>query len=326
MTINASLCFYFNVYTSSGLNNMKDTLQRFLFENLAVRGELVHLDATWQAVLENHSYPQAVQKVLGELMSAVSLLMATLKFKGQLIAQIQGNGPVSLLVVEGSSDKTLRATASVKEDQNDFADETLQGLFGDARLVITLEPDQGERYQGIVALTGENLAAALTDYLLRSEQLDTNIWLVADEKQTAGLLIQKLPETKATRYSSNILDVSDAASDVDGWNRIQQLSLTIKDEELLNLSAEEIIHRLYHEEDIRMFDAETVSFRCSCSRERVANMLLSLGAEEVKSMIEELNKIEVACEFCNHNYSFDAIDAEQLFASNVAHPTPKTEQ
>lgn len=305
---------------------MKDTLQRFLFENLAVRGELVHLDATWQAVLENHSYPQAVQKVLGELMSAVSLLMATLKFKGQLIAQIQGNGPVSLLVVEGSSDKTLRATASVKEDQNDFADETLQGLFGDARLVITLEPDQGERYQGIVALTGENLAAALTDYLLRSEQLDTNIWLVADEKQTAGLLIQKLPETKATRYSSNILDVSDAASDVDGWNRIQQLSLTIKDEELLNLSAEEIIHRLYHEEDIRMFDAETVSFRCSCSRERVANMLLSLGAEEVKSMIEELNKIEVACEFCNHNYSFDAIDAEQLFASNVAHPTPKTEQ
>ena len=305
---------------------MKDTLQRFLFENLAVRGELVHLDATWQAVLENHNYPQAVQKVLGELMSAVSLLMATLKFKGQLIAQIQGNGPVSLLVVEGSSDKTLRATASVKEDQNDFSDATLQGLFGDARLVITLEPEQGERYQGIVALTGENLAAALTDYLLRSEQLDTNIWLVADDKQTAGLLIQKLPETKETQYSSNILNVSDAGSDVDGWNRIQQLSSTIKDEELLNLSAEEIIHRLYHEEDIRMFDAETVSFRCSCSRERVANMLLSLGAEEVKSMIEELNKIEVACEFCNHNYKFDAVDTEQLFASEVAHPTPKTEQ
>ncbi len=304
---------------------MKDTLQRFLFENLAVRGELVHLDATWQAVLENHNYPQAVQKVLGELMSAVSLLMATLKFKGQLIAQIQGNGPVSLLVVEGSSDKTLRATASVKEDQNDFADESLQGLFGDARLVITLEPEQGERYQGIVALTGENLAAALTDYLLRSEQLDTNIWLVADDKQTAGLLIQKLPETKKTQQSSNILNVSDQ-SDVDGWNRIQQLSSTIKDEELLNLSAEEIVHRLYHEEDIRMFDTEAVSFRCSCSRERVANMLLSLGAKEVKIMIEELSQIEVACEFCNHNYKFDAVDTEQLFVSNVAHPTPKTEQ
>ena len=304
---------------------MKDTLQRFLFENLAVRGELVHLDATWQAVLENHNYPQAVQKVLGELMSAVSLLMATLKFKGQLIAQIQGDGPVSLLVVEGTSDKTLRATASLKENA-DFSDGSLKGLFGEARLVITLEPEQGERYQGIVALSGENLAAALTDYLLRSEQLDTNIWLVADDKQSAGLLIQKLPGTKETRQSSNILNVSDAGSDVDGWNRIQQLSSTIKDDELLNLGAEEIIHRLYHEEDIRMFDAETVSFRCSCSRERVANMLLSLGAEEVKSMIEELSQIEVACEFCNHNYKFDAVDTEQLFASEVAHPTPKTEQ
>ena len=305
---------------------MKDTLQRFLFENLAVRGELVHLDATWQAVLENHNYPLPVQKVLGELMSAVSLLMATLKFKGQLVAQIQGNGPVSLLVVEGSSDKTLRATASFKADENEFADETLQGLFGDARLVITLEPEKGERYQGIVALSGENLAGALTDYLLRSEQLDTDIWLVADDKQTAGLLIQKLPETKATRYSSNILDVSDTGSDVDGWNRIQQLSSTIKDEELLNLSAEEIIHRLYHEEDIRMFDAETVSFRCSCSHERVAKMLLSLGAEEVKNMIEELNEIEVICEFCNHNYSFDAVDTEQLFSSEISHSAPHAEQ
>lgn len=305
---------------------MKDTLHRFLFENLAVRGELVHLDATWQAVLENHNYPLPVQKVLGELMSAVSLLMATLKFNGLLIAQIQGDGPVSLLVVEGSSDKTLRATASLKEEQNDFTDESLQGLFGDARLVITLEPEKGERYQGIVALSGENLADALTDYLLRSEQLDTDIWLVADDKQAAGLLIQKLPETKETRYSSNILDVSDAGSDVDGWNRIQQLSSTIKDEELLNLSAEEIIHRLYHEEDIRLFDAETVSFRCSCSRDRVAKMLLSLGAEEVKNMIEELNKIEVVCEFCKHNYSFDAVDTEQLFTSKIPHSAPHAEQ
>lgn len=305
---------------------MKDTLHRFLFENLAVRGELVHLDATWQAVLENHNYPLPVQKVLGELMSAVSLLMATLKFNGLLIAQIQGDGPVSLLVVEGSSDKTLRATASLREEQNDFIDESLQGLFGDARLVITLEPEKGERYQGIVALSGETLADALTDYLLRSEQLDTDIWLVADDKQSAGLLIQKLPETKETRYSSNILDVSDAGSDVDGWNRIQQLSSTIKDEELLNLSAEEIIHRLYHEEDIRLFEPETVSFHCSCSRDRVARMLLSLGAEEVKNMIEELSKIEVACEFCNHNYSFDAVDTEQLFTSKIPHSAPHTEQ
>lgn len=305
---------------------MKDTLQRFLFENLAVRGELVHLDATWQAVLERHDYPLPVQKVLGELMAAVSLLMATLKFKGQLIAQIQGDGPVKLLVVEGTSNKTLRATASCKNDT--FADDSLHGLFGDARLVITLEPEKGERYQGIVALTGENLAAALTDYLLRSEQLDTDLWLVADDKYAAGLLIQKLPDTEKVKSNSNILafDSAEENVDLDGWNRIQQLSSTIKNEELLELSAEEIIHRLYHEEDVRMFEAETISFRCSCSRERVANMLLSLGAAEVTSMIEELTNIEVACEFCNHKYSFDAVDAEQIFASDVTHQPPRTEQ
>lgn len=304
---------------------MKDTLQRFLFENLAIRGEIVHLDATWQTVLKHHDYPKPVQKVLGELMSAVSLLIATLKFKGQLIAQIQGDGPITLLVVEGTSNKTLRATANIKSGESSFSDESLQGLFGDARLVITLEPEKGERYQGIVALKGENLAGALTDYLLRSEQLDTNIWLVADENRTAGLLVQKLPETKKTR-NSNILEVSDDGNDVDGWNRILQLSSTIKDEELLELSAEEIIHRLYHEEDIRMFDAETISFLCRCSRDRVAKMLLSLGEAEVKSMLEELEKIEVACEFCNHNYSFDAVDTEQLFSSKISHIAPDKEQ
>lgn len=307
---------------------MKDTLRRFLFENLAVRGELVHLDAAWQAVLERHDYPQPVQNVLGQLMSAVSLLIATLKFDGQLIAQIQGNGPVSLLVVEGTSENTLRATASIKEGFDKFSDESLYGLVGDARLVITLEPAKGERYQGIVNLTGETLADALTDYLLRSEQLDTDLWLAADNKQAAGLLIQKLPDTEKVKSSTNIISFDSAEEniDLDGWNRIQQLSSTIKDDELLELDAEEIIHRLYHEEDVRLFEPELISFRCTCSRERVANMLRSLGAEEVQNIIEEQSKIEVACEFCNHNYSFDAVDAEQLFSSQIPHPAPQTEQ
>lgn len=306
---------------------MKDTLRRFLFENLAVRGELVHLDATWQAVLERHDYPKPVQNVLGQLMSAVSLLIATLKFKGQLIAQIQGNGPVSLLVVEGTSDKTLRATASIKEGQEDFSDNTLKGLFGDARLVITLEPKQGERYQGIVSLSGENLADALTDYLLRSEQLDTNLWLTADNKQTAGLLIQKLPETEKTKSRSNILTIDPAADnlDVDGWNRIQQLSSTIKDEELLELDADEIIHRLYHEEDVRVFEPEMISFRCSCSRERVGNMLRSLGEDEIHAILKEQETIKVACEFCMQKYVFDTVDAEQILASSIPLQTPQTE-
>ena len=305
---------------------MKDTLRRFLFEHHAVRGELVHLDASFQAVLERHDYPEPVQKVLGELMSAVILLIATLKFKGQLIAQIQGDGPVSLLVVEGSSDKTLRATAHWKDKQPELSGNNLQALFGDARLVITLDPEQGERYQGIVSLAGDTLAAALTDYLLRSEQLDTQLWLVAEGNQAAGLLIQKLPETKETQYSSNILNPSDQHDDVDAWNRIQQLSATISDQELLGLNAEEIIHRLYHEEDVRVFDAEAVSFRCSCSRDRVGNMLRSLGAEEVHDILSEKDSIEIVCEFCMQKYVYDAVDAEQLFATDIPHPAPSTEQ
>lgn len=307
---------------------MKDTLQRFLFENLAIRGELVHLDATWQAVLEQHDYQPAIKKVLGELMCAVSLLLATLKFKGQLIAQIQGDGPVSLLVVEGSSDNTLRAMASYKDKKEQLFGEGLSDLFGTAKLLITLEPDEGGRYQGIVVLSGDNLASAITDYLHRSEQLDTYIWLVTDDHQAAGLLIQKLPETHKLKQNTNFIasDSSENESDTDAWNRIYQLSATIKNDELLNLCADDIIYRLYHEENIRMFEVERISFRCRCSRERVANMLLSLGEKEVKKMLNDLPKLEVACEFCNHNYSFDAVDTHQIFSTNLAHIPPQTEQ
>jgi molecular chaperone Hsp33 len=305
---------------------MKDTLRRFLFEQHAVRGELVHLDATWQAVLERHDYPEALQNVLGEMMSAVMLLIATLKFEGQLIAQIQGKGAVSLLVVEGFSDKTLRAMANWKEDHPDLASGNLQTLFGDARLVITLDPKQGERYQGIVALSGDTLADALTDYMLRSEQLDTQLWLAADAKQCAGLLIQKLPETKESQYSSNILNMSDQPADIDAWNRIQQLSATISTDELLELSADEIIHRLYHEEDVRLFDAEPVSFRCSCSRERVGTMLRSLGPDEVHTILKKEESIEVVCEFCLQKYVYDIVDAEEIFATEIPHQAPPTEQ
>ncbi|UCE88539.1 MAG: Hsp33 family molecular chaperone HslO [Pseudomonadota bacterium] len=288
---------------------MKDTLQRFLFENAAVRGEIVHLDATWQAVLERHDYPAPLRALLGEMMAAVALLAATLKLKGRMIVQLQGSGPVSLLVVEGTSERTLRAIAH-------YSEQDLQGdlrtLLGDGRLAITLEPREGgERYQGIVDLSGDTLADALTDYLMRSEQLDTSLWLAADAQQAAGLLIQKLPGEKS-------------GADVDLWNRVQHLSATIRSEELLAVPPGEIIRRLYHEEDVRVFEAEPVCFRCSCSRERVANMLRTLGAVEVHEILAEQGAIDVACEFCNQKYNFDVVDAEQLFAAGVSPETPRT--
>ena len=286
---------------------MHDTLQRFLFEDAAIRGDLVHLDATWQAVLERHDYPEPVRNLLGEMMVAAVLLSATLKLKGRLTIQIQGEGPVSLMVVECTSDRTLRGLAHADDS---LTDGDLPTLVGQGRLAITLEPEEGlERYQSIVELTGHTLADALEHYLDSSEQLETRLWLSVDAQRAGGLLIQKLPQAETER-------------DEDAWNRIEKLSATIQPAELLGLSAREIIHRLYHEEDVRVFETEPVCFRCTCSRDRVANMLRTLGSDEVRSIIHDEGSVRVACEFCNHKYEFDAVDSEQLFATDIAHEAP----
>lgn len=289
---------------------MKDTLQRFLFENADIRGDLVHLDTSWQTVMGKHDYPPAVRALLGEMMVASVLLSATLKFKGKLTIQIVGEGPISLMVVECTSERTLRGLAHSADDINLGS---LAELVGKGRLAITLEPDQtGERYQSIVELTGNSLVDAIENYLDVSEQLETKLWFAVNDESAAGLLIQKLPDSRKVQ-------------DEDSWNRIQQLSSTIESNELLLLSAQEIIHRLYHEEDVRVFEPETVYFRCSCSRERVENMLRTLGVDEVRSVIEDEGSVDVACEFCNHKYHFDAVDAEQIFFDNVQSVNPKIE-
>lgn len=284
---------------------MRDTLQRFLFERHAIRGSRVHLDATWKAVLDRHEYPEPVKQLLGEMLSAAALLTTTLKIQGRMIMQIQGSGPLKLLVVECTNNLTLRAVAKCDDDIQVMS---LSELIGDAQLVISLEAEhQKERYQSIVELKGDSLAEALTGYLNQSDQLPTYLWLASDQQQSGGLLIQRLPETGVEK-------------DEDAWNRVHQLSNTISEQELLSLSHEELIHRLYHEEDVRVFDADPVCFRCSCSRERVANMFTTLGYDEVKDMLKEQGVLEVACEFCYHKYEFDEVDVEQLFASETPRP------
>jgi molecular chaperone Hsp33 len=281
-----------------------DTLHRFLFEHAAIRGEIVHLDTTWKTVQEHHDYPEVLRQAMGELMAAAALLSATLKLKGALILQIQGKGPVSLLVVECTGDMTMRATAK-------WTGELTQGglaeLIGEGRFVITLDPKDGKQtYQGIVPLEGGSVAEILQNYMTRSEQLETRLFLAADQQQSAGMLLQKLPEK--------------AGQDEDAWSRVSLLAATIKNEELLDLKAREILHRLFHEEDIRLFDPQPVSFQCGCSRENVANMLRMLGRDEVDSVVAEQGSVEVHCEFCNRRYGFDPVDIEQVFASDVVIP------
>jgi len=278
-----------------------DSLQRFLFEGVRVRGEIVHLDATWRAVLERHAYPETLRTAMGELMAAAALLSATLKFNGSLIMQVQGTGPVKLIVVECTSDQTMRATA--KWD-GELTASGFRELVGDGRFVITLVPaDAKQTYQGVVELKGSSVGAVLEHYMATSEQLETRLWLAADTMHAAGMLLQRMPGAPD--------------QDPDVWNRAVKLGETVTSGELLTLPARQVIHRLYHAEDIRVFEERVVSFRCSCSRERVVNMLRMLGRQEVKSILDERGAVEVNCEFCNRRYVFDPVDAEQIFAAEV---------
>lgn len=291
-----------------------DSLQRFLFEQSNVRGELVHLDDAWREVLKRHDYPPALRAVMGELMAGAVLLAATLKLKGSLILQIQGLGPVTLLVVECDGELNVRATAKWQGELEGIG---FAQMVGDGRFVITLDPrDGGQSYQGIVEVDGNSVAEVLQNYMQRSEQLATRLWLAADEQGAAGMLLQKMPGDGGHAVAEND-EGQDEDGDTDMWQRVTMLTDTLQREELLGLPAEVLIRRLYGEEDVRLFDTQHVAFSCSCSRERVARMLKMLGRDEVQSVLDEQGRAEVICEFCNRHYHFDKVDAEQVFAAEV---------
>lgn len=285
-----------------------DLLWRFLFQDAPVRGEALRLEASWQEVLKRADYPPAVQTLLGELVAACTLLTATLKFEGSIIIQAQGQGPISFLVVECTSRRELRAIAKWDADAPglEHAHPDIRKLLGDGQLVITIDPsEKKERYQGIVELTGNSVAQILEHYLQKSEQLSTRLWLSANSSYAAGLLLQELPRSDAH-----------PEIDEDMWNRLLQLASTVTKEELLEVDAATIIRRLFHEETIKVFDTEPVSFHCPCSRERVANALRIIGYSDVHELLEQQGKIESRCEFCNSMYEFDSVDVEQVFAAD----------
>ena len=282
-----------------------DVLHRFLFEDTGIRGELVHLDTSFRAALDRYDYPQPIAVLLGEALAAAALLSATIKFEGSLTLQAQGEGPVRMLVVQCDHQRHLRGLVRW-DGELPGAGAALNELFGAGRLVITIDPGRGKkRYQGVVALEEESLAVALESYFSRSEQLDTRLWLAASGERAAGMLLQRLP---------------DAPEGDEIWERLGILGATVTAEELLDLPSEELLRRLYHEEEVRLFESEPVSFRCSCSREGIETMLRSLGEGEVKGILAERGEVKVACEFCAQRYHFDAVDIERLFAADAVQP------
>ena len=300
---------------------MKDTLQKFMFENAPVRGELVEMSDTWRQVQARQEYPAPVKVLLGEMLAAAALLSANLKFNGTIVMQIHGDGPIRLLVVECDADLHLRATAKLAPDAV-IADGAglpqLVHAHGNGRFVITLDPKDKlpgqQAYQGIVPLDGDNVATVIENYMLRSEQLDTKLWLAADQDVSRGLLLQKLPKEGGTIGPTNHPDNPD---DLETWNRSVMLASTLKNEELLSIDIKTLMHRLFWEETIRIFEPRHPSFHCSCTREKVGNMLKILGQAEIDSALEELGNIDVNCDFCGQRYNFDKVDCAQLFASDA---------
>ena len=283
--------------------NHADIRTRFIFDDMPVRGLHVRLENVWKHIVGQKHYPPAIRRALGELLAAGTLLSGNLKTDGTLIVQVQGQGRLKMLVVEATSDQTVRATARWDETAEINDDESLTDLLGsNSVFVLTLQPKDAEPWQGVVPLEGGSIAQMLINYTKRSEQLDTQIVLASSDDACGGLLVQRLPETEP-----------DAAS----WEHVGTLVQTLTPEELSELDAQHVLYRLFHETPPRVFDPESIEFACTCARGKVSDMLLMLGGEEVGGVVAEQGSIQIDCDFCHAKYVFDETDVNALFGADV---------
>lgn len=278
-----------------------DFFQRFYFESLGIRGEIVRLNESWKQTQGVTHYPAPIAALLGESLCASVLLSGTIKFQGALILQIQSAGPVKTIVAQTTHQRTIRGLAHWMPD---LTSHSFQELLPAGRLVITIQNQNHEPYQGIVAVDGHSVADTLEGYFQQSEQLPTRLWLDADNDVATGIFLQILPEKERME---------------DDWNRILHLTDTLTREELRELPSEELLYRLYHEEDLRIIEPEPVLFRCSCNRERIETVLLTLGPNEIEDILNREGAIEVHCDFCNRLYRFDKVDIGALCNDKATH-------
>ncbi|CAM5331323.1 Hsp33 family molecular chaperone HslO [Eoetvoesiella caeni] len=297
---------------------MTDQLKKYLFDDHSTRVQTVKLGNAWQTGLAHQHYPECIQRLLGELTSAAVLLASNLKFDGSLVLQLQGDGPVALIVVECSADLNIRATATLREGHAIPADGTLQSLLnahGQGRFIVVLDPNRDttdmQPYQGVVPLEGDTVAQVLELYMRNSEQLDTRIWLAADAVHSAGLLLQRLPGQGGNAAAGHDAETEST------WERAGILAATLKPAELLDLDSDAVIHRLFWEETLIAFPPQDIRWWCPCTRERVADMLRILGRDEVESILSEREHIDVSCNFCGKPYRFDAVDCAALFTQHI---------
>jgi molecular chaperone Hsp33 len=291
---------------------MSELRQRFYIENCPVRGEVVHIEKVLQTILAQRDYPQAIQILLGEMLTATALLASTLKIKGRISLQIQAAGTFKWAMAECNHMGELRASADYEEDPRFFQAENsstvLKSLLNPV-LFINIEPEFGERYQGIVPLEHDTLAGCLMQYYDLSAQIPTKIVLASTAQRAGGLLIQLLPRNNEEEQQR---------VDEDLWPRLTLLTETLKPEELTDLATTEILYRLYNEEDVRLPDVEQLKFGCTCSKERCATALIQIGVEAVRETLEFQNPISMDCQFCSTRYSFSAEEALGLFGKHLS--------
>lgn len=276
-----------------------DTLLRFIFTDKQVRGQWLHLSDSLQQMLQNHDYPLPVKQLLAELVVATSLLTATLKFEGEIAVQLQGDGPVRFAAVNGNHKQQFRGVARL---QSELQGDSFRQLIGEGYLLVTITPEQGERYQGIIPLAGDSLTDTLEAYFAQSEQLPTRLYLyteVEDKTIAGGMLLQVLP-----------VDPAKAKLDFDD---LVILTNTLTKDELLHLPAEQLLYRLYHEQQVEVFPTQAVSFFCGCSWQKCENAIVSLGKEVITEHIDS-GQLDITCEYCNKVYQFNADDLAQIVA------------
>lgn len=275
-----------------------DNLYRFLFQQRNVRGELVQLSSSLDQMLLHHSYPQPVKQLLAELVAATSLLTATLKFEGDIAVQIQGDGPVRFAAVNGTDQQQFRAVVRM---QAEITGSSFRDLIGEGYLLVTITPKQGERYQGIIPLSGDSLTTTLEAYFAQSEQLPTRLYLYTDLQpehcRAAGFMLQVLP-----------VEQQKAKADFDD---LVMLSDTLTQAEIFDLPAEQLLYRLFHQEQVELFSPQQVSFVCGCSREKCSSAIVSLGRDVINEHIAE-GKLDISCEYCNKTYHFSPDDLTQM--------------
>jgi len=281
-----------------------DSFQRFLLEELHIRGEWVRLSDSFQDATKDLEYPKNLKSLLGQAVAASVLLTGTLKFDGRLSIHARGEGPVSLLMAEATNRRTFRGLVNWEGDIVQTT--SLQELLGNAQLAITIDPDKGARYQGVVPLERDSLGDCLAHYFELSEQLDTFLMLESNEKGCFGLMLQKLPDYKTIE-------------DQDAWNRVVQFAKTLKIDEFMEADNETLLLRLFHEEQVLSFEQESVKFECSCSRERTLSSIESLGQKQALEILENTATIAVDCQFCRQHYEFDRADVVDLFQLGSSH-------